>query len=475
MNAISTLVVSDLHLSNLEITEPSRPHWKAYKRREFYFDEDLVRLINETKEESKGAVELVLNGDVFDFDNIVELPSDRESDVGWLAKLRGLGSEEWMSCFKISTILRDHDGLFRALGRFVREGNSVVFVIGNHDSELHWESVQSLVVAAMELDEEDRDIKVRFCHWFYVSESDTYISHGHQYDPYCVMRAPLTPRITAGGRPQIRIPFGDLCERYLLNGMGYFNPHATSNYLMTGPEYVVFFVTYMLRTQPLLVWTWFWGAIITFLMGMKHFLAPSVIDPMAVEEGVTRAATLSKVSEKQVRQLAALNVSSACANPLLVLKELWLDRALLLLGVFYFGAQVMLTVNIISPVSFWWFLLPVALLMPFYFSYSYNVHSSVFKQPLLSAKRAEVIRAVTGCKRVVFGHTHDPLHLLVSDVEFLNCGFWSPAYSEPDCKNRIGTQTFVRIFPLTSGGRQAELREWSPGASRSESYEPVVE
>ena len=47
MKATTTLVVSDLHLSNLEITNRRRPHWKAYKRREFYFDDDLVRLLNE--------------------------------------------------------------------------------------------------------------------------------------------------------------------------------------------------------------------------------------------------------------------------------------------------------------------------------------------------------------------------------------------------------------------------------------------
>ena len=122
---------------------------------------------------------------------------------------------------------------------------------------VHWESVQEKIREALGVAGTDANSNVRFCSWFYLSEKDTYISHGHQYDGYCSARNLIHPKIKLGGKPAIRIPFGDLCERYLLNGMGYFNPHATSNYIMSGLEYVIFFFKYMLRTQPLLLWTWF--------------------------------------------------------------------------------------------------------------------------------------------------------------------------------------------------------------------------
>ena len=54
-----------------------------------------------------------------------------------------------------------------------------------------------------------------------------------------------------GGKPRVRIPFGDLAARYMLNGMGYFNPHQSENYIMSAVSYLRFFFRYMLRTQPL--------------------------------------------------------------------------------------------------------------------------------------------------------------------------------------------------------------------------------
>ena len=57
----------------------------------------------------------------------------------------------------------------------------------------------------------------------------------------------------------VKLPFGDLVCRYLSNGMGFFNPHVDSNYLMSLGEYVSVFFKYMFRAQPLIIWTWFYG------------------------------------------------------------------------------------------------------------------------------------------------------------------------------------------------------------------------
>ncbi|MBM4337494.1 MAG: hypothetical protein FJ108_16530 [Deltaproteobacteria bacterium] len=90
--------------------------------------------------------------------------------------------------------------------------------------------------------------RVRFCEWFYVSDGDTFVTHGHQYDPYCAAD-PVHPLIEVRGKSRVRIPFGDLANRFMLNGMGYFNPHATNNYIMSGKQYVRFFFKYMVRTE----------------------------------------------------------------------------------------------------------------------------------------------------------------------------------------------------------------------------------
>ena len=88
-------------------------------------------------------------------------------------------------------------------------------------------------------------------------------------------------------------------------------------------------------------------------------------------------------------------------------------------------------------------------------------------RPLLSQRRAELIHTITGARTVVFGHTHLPLHQAIGPVMYLNGGSWSPAFREPDCQTRIGTQTFVWIRPQPGGARQAGLYEWPPGGSEA--------
>ncbi len=461
-----TIVVSDLHLADAEPLDPERPLWKLFKRRELFFDQEFIRCVEHIEEQYDGNTELILNGDIFDFDCITQLPEEPPAEIDWLARLRGLGTEEWMSAFKMQCILEDHAAWFEWLGEFVRRGNKLVFVIGNHDLELSWPSVQASIRASMGLEEDsDAGDGVVFCSWFYVSEGDTYISHGHQYDPYCVVRDPVHPFIQIKGRSQVRLPFGELAERYMLNGMGYFNPHATSNFIMELKDYVTFFFKYMLRRQPLLVWTWFWGALTTLFLTLTHFVRPVLRDPLEVEKRTREVADDANVTPEVVRQLHAVSTPSACANPLRLVRELWLDRALLFLGMLYLGFQFFAAANLVAPLSAWWGLVPVLLLAPLFFSYSYSVTSAMFNMTLLSVQQARLIAKITGCRRIVLGHSHEPEVRQLGETTYLNSGFWSPAYAEPECINRLGEPTFVWIKGDHDGGRRsAELLGWPPGA-----------
>jgi UDP-2,3-diacylglucosamine pyrophosphatase LpxH len=81
----------------------------------------------------QGPIELVLNGDIFDFDSVMVIPESPGFHVSWLERKRGLNAEEPKSRFKIETILEDHPLFVQALRAFVLKGHRVVFVIGNHD------------------------------------------------------------------------------------------------------------------------------------------------------------------------------------------------------------------------------------------------------------------------------------------------------------------------------------------------------
>ena len=484
-----TYVVSDMHLSEAQQTDPKRPLWMAYKRREFFIDEDFARFLEYVQQQSEGPIELVLNGDIFDFDSVTTLP-DEGHYVEWLERLRGLGTEEWKSAFKMDVIIENHPRWFEALGDFIRNGHRAVFVIGNHDLELHWPSVQRRVCEALgvsvstgllgESARKPRDSvadesperpettePVVFCNWFYLSGGDTYISHGHQYDPNCVVPDPIDPLIEVHGKPRVRIPFGDLAARYMLNGMGYFNPHQSENYIMSGAAYVRFFWRYMLRTQPFLLWTWFWGAYTTLWISLRTHWAPAMRDPLLVDDKVRSIAMRSRATPPMVRKLDALHVPSATDNPFRVARELWLDRAFFLLAALFLAWQVVLHINIAWPISPLWAFVPLAIFMFPYVAYASSVKPTVFQTPLISAERAELIHKITGMQRVVLGHTHQPKREQVGSVAVYNAGFWSQAFADPECTVRLGSQTFVRIRPRPDGGaRMAELCEWEATAEK---------
>jgi hypothetical protein len=290
------------------------------------------------------------------------------------------------------------------------------------------------------------------------------------YDPNCVVQNPIDPLIEVRGRPRVRIPFGDLAGRYMLNGMGYFNPNATENYIMSGLQYVRFFLRYMLLTQPLLLWTWFWGAMATLVVSLTEHWRPAMRDPLRVEKKVADVAKRANASPAMVRKLNAISVHSACAHPINIMRVLWLDRGLLFLGLMFACWLLILHINVALPLSPFWVLVPIGAVLPPYVVYASKVKATVFDKPLLDETRAELIHAITGASTVVFGHTHKPRHEQVGPVRYVNGGFWSAAFAEPECINRIGTQTFVWIRPTPGGERKATMYEWAPDADAPSVY-----
>ncbi|HEX4925467.1 MAG TPA: hypothetical protein VFV50_15345, partial [Bdellovibrionales bacterium] len=104
-----TAVISDLHLCEANPPNPNLPLWKKFKSSEFFFDNDFSQFLTLLRKMSGGEnVELVLNGDIFDFDSVMALPEDPPYRIGWLERLRGLHAEEPKSVFKIKKILEDH-------------------------------------------------------------------------------------------------------------------------------------------------------------------------------------------------------------------------------------------------------------------------------------------------------------------------------------------------------------------------------
>lgn len=445
--ATYTAIVSDLHLCEAEPIRTKFPLWKKYKTKQFFFDKEFEQFLVGIEKLSGGSpVELVLNGDIFDFDSVTQVPSLPTYFVTEVEKTRGLEPEESKSVDKINYILKDHELWVNSLSQFIKSGNRVVFVIGNHDLELHWLSVQKAILDKLNLTMEER-YQVRFTEWFYISNSDTLIEHGNQYDPYCLCEDPINPLILDYNRRKVRLPFGDWASRYLVNAMGFFNPHVETNYLLSLWDYLKIFFKYMVRAQPLLMWTWFSSSVMIYIKVFKLSLTPSISDPMTMEKRIEGIAQRANAEPRMVREMKALFVSPASTNLVQVAKELWLDRAFLILLGLTMLLAIFILVNQIFYVSLYWIFIPLMILLPPFIMYSRTVSSYVneYKKPdetiLLYAS------LITKTRRIVYGHTHHVLHEIIGGIEHLNCGTWSPAFLDIECTKVMGAKTFVWITP----------------------------
>lgn len=476
--ASHTFCVSDLHLTEAEPFDPKRPLWKLYKSRKFFIDATFTVFLEHIQELAghKAPIELILNGDIFDFDAVMRQPDDpKQFKLHWLEKRRGMNAEEAKSKFKMEVILQDHQAWVAALREFILKGHRVVFIIGNHDIELHWPGVQATILSALKLPENLRE-QVRFCEWFYVSNGDTLFEHGNQYDSYNLCTNPVHPLIKKGRRVVVRMPFGDIANKMLMNGMGLFNPHVSSHFIMSFTQYFKFFFKYLIRHEPLIIASWFWSASAALFHSLLEGFLPAVKDPLTVERRTAEIAHKANSSPRTVRALKEIHVHPAIFNPLKIMQELWLDRAFLFMMILAGSFYLLSLIKLIFNISALWVLVPIMGTMPFFIMYAQTVRSSLEEENVQAPERSVAISSrLAKVKRVVHGHTHYEKHRLIEDVEFFNSGTWSPGFHDYECTKPYGKKPFVWIRPDAEhpSKRVAELREWVD--PRSESIPPDVQ
>lgn len=113
-------------------------------------------------------VDLVLNGDTFDFLKCPYIVNNQASYP------RHITSE--ISLAKLRLIYNAHYQVFEALKRFAQEKkNKIYFIIGNHDADLVHPEVQESIKGFLESSE-----NIFFS--FYYNEQGIHVEHGHQYD-----------------------------------------------------------------------------------------------------------------------------------------------------------------------------------------------------------------------------------------------------------------------------------------------------
>lgn len=163
------LVLSDLHLAdNSSILE-------CFAERQQAAFEGLIAAtlpakgLQETPLGQSENLELILNGDCFDF--LVVTPYSVNGIVEVATALQ-----------KLEKIIAAHQDFFDTLHTFITtKGRTITFIAGNHDLELCFAEVRERICAAITGNSSDE--RVHFCPTrFYRPLPDIYIEHGNHYD-----------------------------------------------------------------------------------------------------------------------------------------------------------------------------------------------------------------------------------------------------------------------------------------------------
>lgn len=155
------LVVSDLHLGVGRVLDSGQLN----SLEEFYFDEKYVEFLHyyTTGRYADYEVELVLNGDIFNF-----LQVDYKGH--YLTVIT-----ESITLDIMKRIIKGHALFFKAIKDFAaKEGNSVTYIVGNHDQGMLWPSIR-------EYFNEVLGTKVRYKNIVYYFDG-VHIEHGHMHE-----------------------------------------------------------------------------------------------------------------------------------------------------------------------------------------------------------------------------------------------------------------------------------------------------
>jgi len=429
-------VVSDLHLAPIA---PEDGIWLRYLTRPFIPDERVVAFFEEIA--AAPAAELVLAGDVFDFDLV---PSRlAEPEAGFASRWSGGDRSEEAALVRLGAILRDHPRFVEALARLLAAGVPVTILPGNHDTEIAWPAVREALLARLD-DEAGRPVRERvsFAPFVY-REGLCFIEHGHWHDPF---NRPVDVRsgLTADGT-RSRLPYGAICQRSLTNHLPAFNSTTEQSYILGVWDYTAHWLRYYAFSRKLLFGSWALGAWLALWNIVRQEVpeagepGPEEIDAFGVQHGLPRGAGAA---------LQTIWPAPAIRSPGAVLRVLWLDRFLaasaacigalvagLLAGSAVTGALAGVLVLVLA----------VAALRGLYGTEVVAAYEE--KLPDIARREASALDVPF----LVLGHVHTAgSHPFGAGQPggYLNAGAWCAGYLDPECTRPAYPRfTYVTVDP----------------------------
>jgi UDP-2,3-diacylglucosamine pyrophosphatase LpxH len=426
------LIVSDLHLCDVEDHSDG---WKAYKNSRYRFDREFAALLKGFADNRKKTEQLtlILNGDTVDFDLVTAVPEKPAWPVSFSERRRGLNATESKSVWKLERVLSHHAVFIDSLADYLSAGHRIVYILGNHDREFHFEVVQRALVSAIRRRARERrgdfpDGAIRFEPWFYAVPGEIYVEHGQQYDYYTSFRYLLYPVVNVKKQKRIALPMGNLSNRYLMNRMGFFNPHS-SNYILNIFSYVTHWLRRYAFTRRSLLISWLWGSLLVIgkLLMMKRRLLGK---PPRMKPLLEQVAARFGLEPETVLDLYRLQRPPITSRFFRIIREFWIDRVLL--ATVLTGGTITLA---LVPVPLW-----VKLMVPLsgfpllYLIYEWFARGeTIFTIEKQFPNVAREVSRLIDARVITFGHTHVPrLIPLSKDVSFVDTGTWAPIMQAQD-------------------------------------------
>ena len=225
------LVISDLHMTSGR--DPVSGRWSPTE--DFFWDEEFREFL--AHHSRRGPCTLIINGDMFDFLQVLVLPTEDEAAAYGIRKddiqpTYGLRCSEAASIFQADKMIDGHPLFFDALSGFLARGHQIRIIKGNHDVQLFWERVQDRIVGRLEamLPNAKRGSvrqNLQFLPWFFYVPGLLFVEHGNQYEAATSFRNflnPVLPFDFPGTGRQVELDLASFLVRYVTNRMEVFDP-----------------------------------------------------------------------------------------------------------------------------------------------------------------------------------------------------------------------------------------------------------
>ncbi len=452
------LVISDLHLGedlSPSATESTTRHIDVMERQLVQFLRHYARRRRDGR-----PWRLVIDGDMVDFLSIC-----LEPDGGV-----GRGRRPSVARAKMDAVVDRHEGVFRAMARFVAAGNSVEIITGNHDAEFHFPEVQEALrrgVGRMweEMPGSHRqgapvrqaiEGRIRFHPWFFYEPGVAWIEHGHQYDECSSFDCVLEPVGPSGDEIATNV---DVAAMRYINQLDEAEPHALAEWNFAG--YVKWACGKGLRGL-VRVATGYVVFALSLLHVCRRYRPGSRASRVRHEHHRARLREQSRVwslPESSLRAVDTLRRRPVVGSFRRLINVLMLDR-MFINGLAFVGAitalvALPLVTALTVAVAFF-----VASRLVSHYVAGRRIGSGD-NEIALSLVPERIARQVDA-RFVVFGHTHEPVaDPLPFGGCYFNTGTWVPA-GKPGI-----LRSFTHVIIRVGDQPTAELCQWRDGASRA--------